>query len=760
MKNLLQGAAVFLLLTILVSTSTTARAQGTAFTYQGRLNSGTNAAAGSYDFAFSLYAVSSAGTAIAGPVTNTAVGVTNGLFTTTVDFGNAFSGASNWLQIAVSTNGANAFSPLSPRQQLTPVPYAVFASSISGVSVQQNSSGGPNLVSGSTANNISGNIVGATIGGGGATNYAGGGPVSNSVTASFATVSGGAQNTASSLEAFVGGGYGNTASAQAATVSGGIGNTASGLYATVPGGNGNTASGNFSLAAGHLAQAVNSGSFVWADSQNAFFTSTANDQFLIRAAGGVGIGTATPAKQLDVTGNASGVAAGGSIDSSVFIRLNNSATDGNTSSPDFAGIGFGHNSTRQAIVGGTFGNDFLDFYTGGALLAPKMRIDINGTVGIMINNVLELGYGVAGKESNAGKIAYEKFSPDSLDIVGAGTNTSSRKIKFWAEGGANFTGNVGIGTASPAAHFHVNGGVFETPVAAALFEVQNCGAACAQPTWTEAIRLENTEANLVGEVGMGFLTAPAGASVTNVPDVWIGTDDKASGNTHSFKIATQAGGGLTNRVFINGASGNVGIGTTTPAGHLSVATAQGTVNIMDGQFTPELIMTGGSADGALRLRSRLEIWPKTNLTAAGFLDVRNTNGNATISLDGTNGNVTCVAINITSDRNAKENFSPVNARAVLDKVASLPISEWQYKQASDARHIGPMAQDFRDAFTLGQDDKHISVVDEGGVALAAIQGLNEKLDEKDARIQELEKSVVELKAMVKQLAVRQAGGAN
>ena len=109
--------------------SNSASAHGTAFTYQGRLNAGGSPANGSYDIAFSLYAATAGGVAIAGPVTNSAVGVTNGLFTTTVDFGNVFTGASNWLQIAVSTNGANAFGNLAPRQQLTPVPYAVYAES-------------------------------------------------------------------------------------------------------------------------------------------------------------------------------------------------------------------------------------------------------------------------------------------------------------------------------------------------------------------------------------------------------------------------------------------------------------------------------------------------------------------------------------------------------------------------------------------------------------------------------------------------------
>ena len=106
----------------------TAHAQGTAFTYQGRLNSGGSPASGSYNLVFTLYTTNTTGSAFAGPVTNTAVAVTNGLFTTTIDFGGGvFLGSSNWLEIAVSTNGANSFTTLVPRQQLTPTPYAIYS---------------------------------------------------------------------------------------------------------------------------------------------------------------------------------------------------------------------------------------------------------------------------------------------------------------------------------------------------------------------------------------------------------------------------------------------------------------------------------------------------------------------------------------------------------------------------------------------------------------------------------------------------------
>lgn len=82
----------------------------------------------------------------------------------------------------------------------------------------------------------------------------------------------------------------------------------------------------------------------------------------------------------------------------------------------------------------------------------------------------------------------------------------------------------------------------------------------------------------------------------------------------------------------------------------------------------------------------------------------------------------------------------------------LPISRWSYKDDPATRHIGPMAQDFHAAFEVGPDDKHIAPLDEGGVALAAIQGLYEIVQEKDAKIADLEARVAALEALVAQLA--------
>jgi hypothetical protein len=123
--------ATLVLLAAFNSPLSTAFAQGTAFTYQGRLYDGTNPANGNYDLRFQVWNALTSGSIVAGPITNAPVAVSNGLFTTTLDFGaGVFTGPALWLHIGVRTNGsAAAYTSLVPRQPLTPTPYAIFAES-------------------------------------------------------------------------------------------------------------------------------------------------------------------------------------------------------------------------------------------------------------------------------------------------------------------------------------------------------------------------------------------------------------------------------------------------------------------------------------------------------------------------------------------------------------------------------------------------------------------------------------------------------
>jgi hypothetical protein len=110
----------------------TARAQGTAFTYQGRLNSGTNPANGMYDFVFAIYGSPTGTIDGFANQTNSAAPVSNGLFTVALDLGQPgiFTGPDRWLEIAVRTNGNGAYATLVPRQKLTPTPYAITAGNV------------------------------------------------------------------------------------------------------------------------------------------------------------------------------------------------------------------------------------------------------------------------------------------------------------------------------------------------------------------------------------------------------------------------------------------------------------------------------------------------------------------------------------------------------------------------------------------------------------------------------------------------------
>ena len=104
-----------------------------------------------------------------------------------------------------------------------------------------------------------------------------------------------------------------------------------------------------------------------------------------------------------------------------------------------------------------------------------------------------------------------------------------------------------------------------------------------------------------------------------------------------------------------------------------------------------------------------------------------------------------------SSREAKDDFAPVDTAAILDKVASLPITTWRYR-GGEVRHIGPMAEDFSAAFEVGYGPHTIANLDARGVALAAIQGLNAKLEsalrEKTAEIAALRAELADIREML------------
>jgi hypothetical protein len=96
-----------------------------------------------------------------------------------------------------------------------------------------------------------------------------------------------------------------------------------------------------------------------------------------------------------------------------------------------------------------------------------------------------------------------------------------------------------------------------------------------------------------------------------------------------------------------------------------------------------------------------------------------------------------------SDRNAKKDFTPVDTRGILEKVVAMPVTTWHYKNDDKTLYMGPLAQDFRAAFGLGDKDTVIHSVNAEGVAFAAIQGLNQKLE---AELKSRDATIAQLKA--------------
>jgi len=221
---------------------------------------------------------------------------------------------------------------------------------------------------------------------------------------------------------------------------------------------------------------------------------------------------------------------------------------------------------------------------------------------------------------------------------------------------------------------------------------------------------------------------------------------------------TSGGGNTANgyrALYSNTSGGN----NTANGGMALYSNTEGSENIALGDYAG-FSNTEGSENIALGNFAGYDIAGNNNIDIGNWGDSTDNN----IIRIGTSQTATYLAgtvyangVALTSDRNAKENFTAVNAREVLAKVASLPVTEWNYRTDNkEVQHIGPMAQDFQAAFGLaGMDDKHISVLDEGGVALAAIQGLNLKLNEKDAEIQDLQARLEKLEQVLK---TRNGGG--
>ncbi|MDX1548201.1 MAG: hypothetical protein R3247_14480, partial [Rhodothermales bacterium] len=229
----------------------------------------------------------------------------------------------------------------------------------------------------------------ATVAGGSSNTASGeyaavGGGVNNQATNQWAAVGGGKANTAQGQFAVVGGGDNNVATGPFATVAGGSFNVAQGAGATVPGGESNRALGARSLAAGYFARAAHSGSFVWSDYllvSDPTFSSTADNQFLIRARGGVGIGTNTPQGALHAVhpdDEEFDLVLGGTGDDALFGDIGILGSDPTLPSSDLLLV----SNDAVAVLLDADGSDEAAHFSvaAGLLTTPAFEVDLDGKV--------------------------------------------------------------------------------------------------------------------------------------------------------------------------------------------------------------------------------------------------------------------------------------------------------------------------------------------------------------------------------------------
>lgn len=239
---------------------------------------------------------------------------------------------------------------------------------------------------------------------------------------------------------------------------------------------------------------------------------------------------------------------------------------------------------------------------------------------------------------------------------------------------------------------------------------------------------------------------PLGGGACSTPTVPGG-----SGDVGSFVWAdAQAGAFVSSGAnqFNIRAQGGVGINTAPrdPNVELTVRGRAGDafggnadVQLIVDNTNQEGIQFGASAGGPGSNDAAFEIAqsnattyaPRLTLFGSGAVTIRSntTAANTGVSMAANAGSWSSL-----SDRRLKTAVVPVDAAEVLARVLDLPLSTWSYVAQGEAiRHMGPMAQDFASAFGLGENDTTIATIDADGVALAAIQGLNRKLEaERDA----------------------------
>jgi hypothetical protein len=334
--------------------------------------------------------------------------------------------------------------------------------------------------------------------------------------------------------------------------------------------------------------------------------------------------------------------------------------------------------------------------------------------GTAFNALLPGGRGIRMRDSSAA-------SPDSPDSINVISGSSVNAIEPAAYGATI----AGGGTSVVSSECDVVGGICRNQVERPFGTVSGgYGNRAGGTSATVAGGAVNWAAAGQSTIGGGEKNTASGEAST------VGGGYK---NVASSITATVGGG------FINSASGSdatVGGGAynnataevaTVPGGIHN--TASGNASFAAGRYanashSNSFVLGGWS--GASSIARVNSIGPET-FTAyfpSGYYLFAGPNGSGRgCIINGQTG----AGIACTSDRDLKSNIARMNPRDMLKRVANLPVFHWSFKGEEKIRSAGPMAQDFHAAFGLGGSDKYLSAADMSGVALAAIQGLNQKL---------------------------------